>query len=374
MTTIGITGGNGFIGGHLSRNIKYKFQDISTIEFDRKYFSNDKKLDAFVSECDVIIHLAALNRHEDENFLHNTNISLVKTLISSLNRTGSKTHVIFSSSSHESSNNLYGDSKKIGRILFSEWASKTGNKFSGILIPNVFGPFGKPYYNSVIATFCHQIVNNEDVSIQDDKSLNLIYIDELVHEIMNLINSGDNTHYLKISPTSTITVSEILELIQNFKQYYILNGHLPELKSNLEKNLFNTFRSYINLENFYPRKYESHLDDRGLFTELIRTETSGQTSFSTTAPEIIRGEHFHTRKIERFAVIKGEALISLRKIGEDKIYKFKLNGNEPSFIDMPIWYTHNLKNIGNEAMYTVFWINEPYNPDDSDTFFEKVDP
>ena len=137
-------------------------------------------------------------------------------------------------------------------------------------------------------------------------------------------------------------------------------------------NLFNTFRSYIKHETFFPFYLTKNTDERGSFVETIKLQIGGQVSFSTTKPGITRGNHFHTRKIERFAVIKGKALIEIRKIGTDEIFSFELNGDKPSFVDMPIWYTHNITNIGNEELYTIFWINEFFNAEDADTFFEKV--
>ena len=149
------------------------------------------------------------------------------------------------------------------------------------------------------------------------------------------------------------------------------NGIFPNLEDPFEKALFNTFRCYVP-ESHYPVKYTKHTDNRGSFVEIARTQTSGQFSYSTTVPGITRGNHFHTRKAERFAVISGKALIQLRKIGTDEVIDYYLDGNEPAYVDMPIWYTHNIKNIGDEELITLFWINEPYNPEDADTYFEDV--
>jgi UDP-2-acetamido-2,6-beta-L-arabino-hexul-4-ose reductase len=149
------------------------------------------------------------------------------------------------------------------------------------------------------------------------------------------------------------------------------NGIFPSLEDAFEKALFNTFRCYAPQEH-YPVKLTKHTDDRGSFVEIARTETSGQFSFSTTVPGITRGNHYHTRKAERFAVISGKALIQLRKIGTDEVIDYYLDGKEPAYVDMPIWYTHNIKNIGDEELITLFWINEPYNPKNADTYFENV--
>jgi UDP-2-acetamido-2,6-beta-L-arabino-hexul-4-ose reductase len=149
-------------------------------------------------------------------------------------------------------------------------------------------------------------------------------------------------------------------------------GNIPSLNNVFERNLFNTFRCFIPLQKHFPVKFIQHKDSRGEFVEVIRLNTGGQVSFSTTLPGVTRGNHFHTRKIERFAVIKGKAMIQLRQIGTDEVLNFELNGQEPAYVDMPIWYTHNIKNIGNEDLYTIFWINECYDPNDPDTWFENV--
>ena len=144
------------------------------------------------------------------------------------------------------------------------------------------------------------------------------------------------------------------------------------IKNKFEINLFNTFRSYFDLSNHFPIKYKNKIDDRGNFVEIIRLGTGGQVSFSTTKKGITRGNHFHTRKIERFSVIKGDALIKLRKIGTNDTFKYFLSGDDPAYVDIPIWHTHNIKNIGEEELYTMFWINEFYDENDSDTYFENV--
>jgi UDP-2-acetamido-2,6-beta-L-arabino-hexul-4-ose reductase len=172
--------------------------------------------------------------------------------------------------------------------------------------------------------------------------------------------------------TSEAKVSEILTMLNYYKEVYQERGEIPEINNTFELNLFNTYRCFIDIKNYFPIKFTQHTDARGSFVEVIKLGVGGQVSFSTTVPGITRGNHFHTRKIERFAVIKGKALIQLRKIGSDEVLDFYLDGNEPAYVDMPIWYTHNIKNIGDEVLYTNFWINEFYDPNDSDTYFEIV--
>lgn len=372
MKKIGITGQNGFVGSHLYNTLGLNPDQFERINFERNFFDNADKLDEFVGQCDVIIHLAAMNRHPDPKVIYENNIDLVKKLIASLEKTNSKAHILFSSSSQEENDNLYGKSKKEGRELLAEWAAKNNGKFTGMIIPNVFGPFGKPNYNSFIATFCHKLTHGEQPVIDKDSDVKLIYIGELIREIIDQIENGESNKLYEVPNTSVNKVSEVLQKLETYKNLYFDNGEIPVLENGFDLNLFNTFRCYFDIKNHYPVKFTQHKDPRGAFVEVIRLGIGGQCSFSTTVPGITRGNHFHTRKIERFAVIKGKALIQLRKIDTDEVLDFYLDGNEPAYVDMPIWYTHNIKNIGQEELYTIFWINEPFDPKDADTYFLEV--
>ena len=371
MIKVGVTGSNGFIGWHLCQTLRLDIDRFEIIEFNRSWFDNTLELDIFVSNCDIIVHLAGLNRHSDESAIYDNNIGLANKLVDAFNRTNYKGQVLFSSSIQEERNNVFGNSKKEARAIFSKWAKENGTQFNGLIIPNVYGAFGVPFYNSVVATFSHQLVNNESPKIETDATLNLIYINDLVKAIIELFNN-ETEEIVSIKYTDIYKVSEILELLNQFKATYFDNGQIPALQNQFEVNLFNTFRSYFNLSTHFPVKYKNNIDDRGNFVEIIRLETGGQVSFSTTKPQITRGNHFHTRKIERFSVIKGKALIQLRRIGSNEVFDYYLSGDEPAYVDMPIWYTHNIKNIGEEELYTMFWINEFYDVNDPDTFFEKV--
>ncbi|MCD4695524.1 MAG: NAD-dependent epimerase/dehydratase family protein, partial [Bacteroidales bacterium] len=393
---VGITGQPGFMGTHLFNYLGLQ-KGIERIPFEDDYFKDKQKLNHFVKSCDAIVHLAAMNRHGDPQVIYDTNITLVNQLISACEATHSRPHILFSSSTQEVRDNLYGKSKKAGREMFEKWADKNDAQFTGLVIPNVFGPFGHPYYNSVVATFCYQLTHNETPKIDVDGVVKLIYVGELVQEIWNEINGTQMTQIEQIGTdkkirenqsnsrlqrssineyivpyTSEVKVSQVLGLLKEYKENYFKKGIIPNLDNEFEKNLFNTFLCYIDHEKFFPFKLKINTDERGSFVETIKLQSGGQVSFSTTVPGITRGNHFHTRKAERFAVIKGKARIELRKIGTDKVLTFELDEEQPSFVDMPIWYTHNITNVGDEDLYTIFWINELYDPIDPDTYFEKV--
>lgn len=372
MIKVGITGQQGFVGQHLYNTLGLFPEEFARVAFEREYFEDEVKLQQFVSSCDVIVHLAAMNRHHDPKVIYETNINLVEKLIAALQHSGKKTHVLFSSSSQEEKDNVYGQSKKEGRRLLSKWANDTGNQFTGLVIPNVFGPFGNPYYNSFIATFCHQLSHHEQPTIEVDGEVKLIYVGDLVGKILAEIRSEQGNDLIKVPHTQESKVSEILTLLEKYKTQYLDSGIIPELKNLFEVHLFNTFRCYMDIRNHFPVKFTQHTDTRGAFVEVIRLNIGGQVSFSTTVPGVTRGNHYHTRKIERFAVIKGQALIQLRKIGNEEVLEFNLSGDAPAYVDMPVWYTHNIKNTGTEELYTIFWINEFFDATDPDTYFENV--
>jgi len=372
MKKVGIIGVNGFIGSHLNNFLRLFSDDFTIISFDKPFFNNKIQLDTFVKSCDVIVHLAGINRDPDSNYLYQANLDLCQKIIDSLFRTNSKPHLLFSSSTHENSDSSYGLSKKRCRELFSEWSIEVGANFTGLIIPNVFGPFCKPNYNSVIATFCHQLCNDIQPKVDNDSLIKLIYINELIEIILKLIKTNDNTHFYVFDNCIEYRVSNLLKLLNNYKKNYLLNGEIPCLNNDFELNMFNTFRSYINYNQFFPKKFVVNPDNRGLFVEITRSGTSGQSSFSTTNPNVTRGNHYHTRKIERFAVIKGKAKIQMRRIGTDEIINYYLDGEVPSYVDIPVWYIHNITNVGYDLLYTCFWINEPYDSNNPDTYFEIV--
>ncbi len=377
MIKVGITGQPGFVGTHLYNMLGLVNDEFERVSFEDAFFQDENRLRNFVKRCDVIVHLAAMNRHPDPKVIYRTNIQLVKQLIDAMVAEKVTPYVLFSSSTHEELDNEYGNSKREGRSLLEEWARQNGASFTGMVVPNVYGPFGRPNYNSFIATFCYKLTHGETPHVLQDSDVRLIYVGNLCNYILNKIREVRNFSFSIIERDAVPydfdkKVTEILSLFENFRELYFDQGIIPVLKDKNEMNLFNTFRCYIDQATHFPAKLVQHVDSRGAFVETIKLGVGGQVSFSTTVPGVTRGNHYHTRKIERFTVIKGKARIQLRKIGADEVLNFDLNGAEPSYVDMPIWYTHNITNTGEEELYTQFWINEWYNPEDGDTFPEKV--
>lgn len=370
LLKVGITGQSGFIGYHLVQRLRLHPDEIEIVPFDTTFFQNSERMERFVSQCDVIMHLAAMNRGPDGE-VYATNVELVERLIAALEHVKHAPYVIFASSIQEARDGAYGRSKRRGTQLLQAWADRNGAHYTSLIIPNVFGPFGRPFYNSVVGTFCYQLTHEQEPIIEIDAPLSLISVMDLSREMLKVIQSGHDEPIVYIAATSEMKVSEILHRLVAFKDSYIDRNIVPKLEGHIDVDLFNTFRSYIEPDHFpiYPAV---HADKRGHLVEVLKELSGGQVFFSMTKPGITRGNHYHMRKVERFCVIQGEAMIRLRKIGANEIIEYRVTGSRPSFIDIPIYYTHNITNVGTTDLLTLFWTNELFDARDSDTFPEPV--
>ena len=365
---IGITGSSGFIGYHLTNYLLQK--GFKVISINKKDFSNNEALYEALKICDTVVHLAGMNRGL-ENEVYECNIELAWQIKNTLQQANLTPAIIFASSIQEKMDNPYGRSKKEITDLFVDWAKSNNARFTSLILPNIFGPFCKPFYNSVVATFSYQLTHNQEPSIQIDAPLRLIYINDLVEKIHHCIITPTDDSRVYLQPEKEILVSQVLSLFKVFKTLYLSKHIIPNLNDSFDLKLFNTFRSY--LDSFYfPVKVVVQSDERGNLVEAVKEGTGGQVFYSLTKPKQTRGNHFHRRKIERFFVVRGQALIKMRKVGSQEVIEYNLTGEQPSFVDIPIFYTHNISNVGNEDLITIFWTNEIFNSEDTDTFPEKV--
>jgi UDP-2-acetamido-2,6-beta-L-arabino-hexul-4-ose reductase len=352
---IGITGSEGFIGYHTYTYLKYA-TDHDAIKLNRDFGK-----DIRIKECDWVIHLAGMNRG-DENEVYETNVRLTSNLLESI---VDDTKILFASSHLAEEDNLYGASKRDCEEMLKD----ADPNHKSIRIPNVFGPFCKPNYNSFVATFCYKLCNDETPEVLVDNTVQLTFVTDVVKALLEQIEEDDIITPL---PSKFIKVTEVLEMLKDYKKQYGLNGKIPNLNTNFKRHLFNTFRSYMNYEDrLFPTT--THSDDRGELAELVNVDMSeGLVFTSFTNPTFKRGQHFHIRKFERFCVVGGEAIIRMRKIGDNKIDEYRVSGNEIKVIDMPVFYTHHIENVGRGLLRTVFWISERVNKDDTDTYWEDV--
>ncbi len=371
MKKIGITGIPGFIGSHLASYLAAFTEKYEILPFEDAYFEDREQLIDFTTKADVIIHLAGVNRHEDENYVYARNVELASNLVDALRASGNAPQVIFSSSTQETMDNPYGKGKREARNLLENWAVESGAGFAGLIIPNVFGPFGRPYYNSVVATFCHQINTGDKPQIKVDAELELIYVADLIRYVQDVVDTGKSDPGLKVPCTGKMKVSDIFSLLSDYGHGYLKDHIIPEFKNPLEIALFNTLRSYRDVRE-HAASLVKHQDERGHLVEIVKEGCGGQSFFSLTKPGITRGNHFHTRKIERFCVVMGEAVIRLRRLGTDEVIAFEVSGKQPMALDIPVFYTHNITNTGNSDLLTLFWSNEIFNPEDPDTYYSEV--
>ncbi len=367
---IGITGAHGFIGGHLKERLA-RDANCVVATCERSHFDDPPALEKFVTECDAIVHLAAVIRG-DENDIYATSLKLTGNLIDALERTASRPHLIFLSSTLRDSGSAYGRSKRDGEQLLTEWAGRAGGRVTNLITPNVYGAGCKPFFNSVVATFCHQLTHGEQPTVIQDRDVEFIHVSQLVDRIAEqCLRPAGHDASQRVAPTMRMTVRQLLDTLQGFRDDYFVRRVVPDLTDPIRASLYTTYLSYLEpADHIHPT--EVHRDDRGELFEIIRLANAGQIFFSTTRPGVVRGNHYHRRKIEWFCVVKGEAIIRLRRIGRRDVHEFRVSGNQPRFISIPVFHTHHIENVGDGELLTMFWCNEILDRNDIDTYFEKV--
>jgi UDP-2-acetamido-2,6-beta-L-arabino-hexul-4-ose reductase len=363
---VGVTGAEGLIGWQTAVFLK-TIPDVELKLATRVTFNEELQLEAFVKSCDVIFHFAGMNRGSDTEVAQ-TNIALIKTLIAALEKVGSTAHLIFSSSTHIKRETLYGQSKRECAALLEAWALRAGALFTNMVLPNVFGERGKPFYNSVVSTFCHQIALGETPTVHQDAQLEQIHAQAVARAFWDVVQNKQSGEVWLAG--QQISVLSLLEKIRGFQELYALHI-IPDVRNDFDRDLFNTYRSYL-YPSQYPRALTLHSDYRGSLFESVKTLNGGQTFLSTTKSGITRGNHYHTRKVERFLVVSGEAEIRVRRVFDAKVQVLEVSGTQPSYVDIPTLHTHNITNVGSGELITLFWTHEFYNPSAPDTMMELV--
>lgn len=365
-----VTGANGFIGKNLIVELRNrKYTDILEYDID----TDPSLLAVYTKECDFVFHLAGINRPKIQDEFMEGNFGFTSTLLDSLEMNNNKSPVMVSSSIQAELDNPYGKSKKAGEDLIFDYAKKTGNKVLVYRFPNVFGKWCKPNYNSVIATFCHNASRDIPLQINDPNViLNLVYIDDIVDELIRALEGDENRvgQFCEVSIAFKVRLGDIADKINSFKESRNLLI-VPDMSDEFEKKLYSTYLSYLPTDRFsYPLKM--NVDERGSFTEIIRTDNRGQFSVNIIKPGITKGNHWHNSKNEKFVVVQGEGLIQFRKIGTEEVIDYPVNGKEITVVDIPTGYTHNISNTGDSDMVTFMWANEAFDPNKADTWFEPV--
>ncbi len=378
-----VTGAKGFVGKNLVaqlNNIKDgKARCYGDLKVDAVYEydidSTIEELDAFCKDCDFVFNLAGVNRPQNQEEFMQGNFGFASTLLDTLKKHGNKCPVIISSSTQAALDNPYGESKRAGEQLMFSYAEETGAKVLVYRFPNLFGKWCRPNYNSAVATFCNNIANDLPIQVNDPKVvLNLVYIDDLVDEMIAALKGEENRkeQFCEVPIVHSVALGEIVEMLYKFKEQP-QSLILPEIPNNsFIKKLYSTFLSYFPKEKVaFPLKM--NIDDRGSFTELLKSKDVGQVSINISKPGITKGQHWHNSKWEFFIVVAGHGLIQERKIGTDEVIEFEVSGDKIEAVHMLPGYTHNIINLSQtENLVTVMWANESFDPNKPDTFFEVV--
>lgn len=361
-----VTGSNGFIGKNLISHLQ-EIENVEIIDYDID--DTFDKIEKNVEEIDFIFHLAGINRPQNVEEFYQGNADLTKQIVDLIKN--KNIPFVITSSIQATRDNDYGKSKKIAE----EYIKENLKNYYIYRLHNVFGKWCRPNYNSVVATFCNNIANNLEIVVNDRNTcLDLIYIDDICYEFIKLINGSKPTEindgYCYINPRYNVSLGYIADKLYEFDQS-MSSIYVPSTGDEFIKKLYSTYISYLPLEKTYTSA-KKNVDERGSFTELVRTNECGQFSISVSKPGIVRGNHYHHTKLERFIVIKGKAKIGFTSVIDGTCHEFFVDDNDIKVVTIPVGYTHNIENIGDEDMILAIWCNELFDKDKPDTYFRKV--
>jgi len=368
-----VTGAKGFVGSNLIAELNNRgYEDI--LAFDKD--SDSKELESFAKDCEFVFHLAGVNRPENVEEFMEGNFGFTSDLLDIMKKNENKAPILITSSIQAELDNPYGKSKKAGEDLMFSYAEETGAKVLVYRLPNLFGKWSRPNYNSVVATFCSNIANGKEITVNNPESeLTLCYIDDVLKEFIGAMEgkssvSSEANKFQSVPVEHKTTLGELSQLIYSFKESR-KSLLVPDMGNPFTKKLYSTYLSYLPENEFsYPLKM--NVDQRGSFTEFLKTADYGQVSVNVSKPGITKGNHWHHTKNEKFLVVSGEGLIRFRKIDSDKIIEYRVSGDVLEVVDIPTGYTHSIVNVGETDMVTVMWANEQLDKEHPDTYFMEV--
>ena len=365
-----VTGAKGFIGKNLIAELKNRKYD-NIFEYDRD--TDSSLLEEYCKEADFVFHLAGVNRPKEQSEFMEGNFGFTSDLLDSLKKHNNTCPVMISSSIQAELDNPYGESKKAGEDLIFNYSKETGAKVLVYRFPNVFGKWCRPNYNSAVATFCNNVAHNLPIQVNDPSVvMRLLYIDDVVNELINALEGKENKagEFCEVPVVHTVTLGEIVDLIYSFKKSRE-DRSVPNMADEFIKKLYSTYLSYIP-EDKFSYELKMNVDQRGSFTEFIKTPDRGQVSVNISKPGITKGNHWHHTKNEKFLVVSGKGVIRFRKIDSEEIIEYFVSGDKMEVLDIPTGYTHNIENLGDTDMVTVMWANEAFDPEKPDTYFLEV--
>lgn len=365
-----VTGANGFIGKNLVAELKNR-NFIDVFEYNRDTSFN--LLDKYCKEADFVFHLAGINRPQNVSEFMEGNFGFTGDLLDLLKKHKNNCTMMISSTIQAELDNPYGKSKRAAEELVFKYSEETGAKVLVYRFPNVFGKWCKPNYNSVIATFCYNVARELPIQVDIPSNvLNLVYIDDVVNELIMASNKRENRvgDFCEIPTKYTVSLNEIVDLIYTFRKSRE-DKVIPNMANPFTKKLYSTYLSYLP-EDKFSYNLKMNEDNRGSFTEILKTPERGQVSVNILKPGITKGNHWHHTKNEKFLVVYGIGVIRFRKIDSDKVIEYFVAGEKMEVVDIPPGYTHNIENLGSSDLVTVMWANEPFDPENVDTYFLEV--
>jgi UDP-2-acetamido-2,6-beta-L-arabino-hexul-4-ose reductase len=370
LSRIGITGADGFLGWHLRCRLLIAGYPVPLLA-GRETFADEAALRRFVEDSDAIIHLAGVNRAASDDEVVAGNAMLAASLGQALKSATRPRPLVYANSIKSLDGGPYGDAKAAAASALANAQAEVGGSFVDVLLPHLFGEFGRPFYNSAVTTFGHQLAVGETPVVDNDSTLELSHAQDSSAHLLELLSTErSGQHRLD---GRKIQVSDALKMLKRHFERYIGQVTIPPFADRFEQQMFNLLRSQLFANGIRSFPITRHSDDRGFFSELIRNDGLGQSSISASVPGITRGDHFHVDKIERFLVVHGEARLRIRRLFTDEVHVLDVSGLEPVAVDMPPLCTHNITNTGTGEMLTFFWAADHFDPAHPDTFVEPVE-
>ncbi|WP_214825866.1 NAD-dependent epimerase/dehydratase family protein [Exiguobacterium algae] len=366
-----ITGSNGFVGKNLVAELKNQgYEHLMLCNRN----TTEEELLSFTQKADFVFHLAGVNRPKEGAEFKSGNQGFTQKLVTLLSKRTIKPSIMFASSTQAELSNPYGESKREAEKIVREYGQENGVEVMIYRFPNLFGKWCKPNYNSVIATFCHNISRDIPIQVNDQSTtLTVAYIDDVITSLIALLREtaleGVNEFY-NVTPTYDVTLGRLVDLLTSFRQSRN-DLSIAQQDDVLVKKLYSTYLSYLP-ERDFSYELKMHKDERGSFTEFMRTSDRGQVSVNISKPGITKGNHWHHTKNEKFLVVSGQGVIRFRKIESAEVIEYFVSGEKLEVVDIPVGYTHNIENLGNQDMVTLMWVNEPFDQNRPDTYYLEV--
>jgi UDP-2-acetamido-2,6-beta-L-arabino-hexul-4-ose reductase len=367
VNRVAITGGFGFLGWHTACRLR-ALHGADVVRLGRAEMADAAALAERLADCDSVIHIAGVNRAETDQQVEQGNIEVARTLANAVKQMGRPVDVVYANSIQAQLDNPYGRGKAAAGAVLDEAVTGAGGRFADLLLPNLFGEHGRPGYNSFVATFAHEVAAGRVPTVTGDREIELLHAQAAAGLLIDALGS----RVRRVVRGEPVRISDLLALLLEFHAGYAERGEIPDVSTTFRRDLFNTYRAAA-FPGMWPIRPTLHSDQRGDLFEAVRSHGgTGMSYASTTHPGQKRGEHYHLHKIERFVVVQGRAEIQLRRLLHDEVLTFRTNGAQPEIIDMPTMWVHNIRNVGDSDLVTMFWSDQLLDPDNPDQFPETV--